>query len=402
MLDKKKDEVQQKALTAWIKAGKVGTAEIATGIGKTFLALHALYTMPKHDGKLHLFLAETIDRERDLKQDILLYNQIFKRDVFYDYNLEFHCYQTVFRWTGFNFGLIIADEIHDSLSEAYSMFYKHNTYDAILGLSAKIDRSTRYVIDNIVITKGELLDKVAPIIFKYSLKDGLQEGLSRRLNIHIIFHKLDDKLKTVKAGSIKKPFYQTEKASYEYWNSQHVLAWHELNQDEKERKIRMTSHKRSRLLFELPSKVEAVKKILTKITGPTILFGNSIHSLKKVTPNVITSKLKQEENDKIRDNFEKGIIWLIGAFKKLKQGANLSNLDNVILMSYYSTEKDIIQRLGRLRMNEDKNGEVFILLTKDTQEEIWFRKMMIGTDHYNKTYYEDINEFLEKYEYRSQ
>jgi len=399
MLDKKKDKVQKAALNEWIKYGKVGTAEISTGIGKTFLALHALYTMPRNDGKLHLFLAETVDRERDLLKDILLYNQIFKRDVFYDYNLDFHCYQTVFKWTGFHFGLVIADECHDSLSEAYSLFYKHNTYDALLGLSAKIDRSTKYTIDGVIITKGELLDKIMPIIFTYSLEDGLNDGLSRKLNIHIIFHELDDVVKNVKAGSLKKPFYQTEQASYNYWNNQHVLAWHELNQEEKERKIRLTSYRRSRLLFELPSKVRVVNKILTKIIGPTLLFGNSINALKQVTPNVITSKLKQEENDEIRNNFEKGIIWLIGSFKKLKQGANLTKLDNIILMSYYSTEKDIIQRFGRLRTNEDKDGNVFIILTKNTQEEIWFNKMMRGTDKYNKIYYENINEFLETYEY---
>ena len=104
-----KDKVQKEALDSWIKSNKTGTAEIITGLGKTFLALNALYTMPRND-QLHLFLAEAIDRQTDLIKDIVKYNKIFNRDVLNDYNLQFQCYQTVYRWKNKEFGLVIADE----------------------------------------------------------------------------------------------------------------------------------------------------------------------------------------------------------------------------------------------------------------------------------------------------
>tara|TARA_R110000851_G_scaffold315229_2_gene477552 strand:- start:4146 stop:4385 length:240 start_codon:yes stop_codon:yes gene_type:complete len=77
--------------------GKKGTCQIITGLGKTFISLHALYTMPKGDDKIHLFLAEQKDRVKDLREDILKYNKLFNRDVLNDYNLQFQCYQTVYK-----------------------------------------------------------------------------------------------------------------------------------------------------------------------------------------------------------------------------------------------------------------------------------------------------------------
>lgn len=103
------DKIQKESIEAWLKSNKKGTLELITGLGKTFCSLHALYTMPKDD-KLHLFLAEQVDRQTDLIKDIVKYNKIFNRDVLNDYNLQFQCYQTTYRWKDREFGLVIADE----------------------------------------------------------------------------------------------------------------------------------------------------------------------------------------------------------------------------------------------------------------------------------------------------
>ena len=95
--------------------------------------------------------------------------------------------------------------------------------------------------------------------------------------------------------------------------------------------------------------------------------------------------------------FEKNKVNVIGSFKKLKQGANLDGLDNCIIMSYYSTEKDIVQRMGRLRDN-GKIGNIFILLTIATQEETWFNKMFENLDNIEMVYCPDVKCALKQYE----
>tara|TARA_R110000772_G_scaffold54130_1_gene123517 strand:- start:39876 stop:41075 length:1200 start_codon:yes stop_codon:yes gene_type:complete len=391
--DEQKDKVQQEALKAWLHAKKKGSAEIITGLGKTFISLHALYTMPRNDD-IHLFAAEQTDRKKDLLDDIAKYNKIFNRNVLKDYNLQFACYQTIYRWKNRKFGLVIADEIHDSLSPAYSQFYFNNRYRAIIGLSATLKNNITYNLENDeIITKKELLNKVAPVCYTYTVDDGQADGTSRELDVYIIKHKLDNVVNSIKAGNAKKRFFQTEYAAYTYWDKEHKRSWFINDEELKQLKIRITSHKRSTILYNLESKINVVKKILSKLTTKTIIFGNSIDSLTKITPNVVSSKNSNEVNERIRDAFEKDKIKIIGSFKKLKQGANLSGLDNCIIMSYYSTDKDLIQRIGRLR-NNGEVGNVFILVTIGTQEEVWLNKMFESINNLNIIHCEDVDECL--------
>lgn len=388
--NQKKNKIQQEALSFWVKAGKVGTCEIATGIGKTILALHALYTMPKD--KLHLFLAETTSRKKDFIDDCNTYSKLFGKNPLKDYNIEFYCYQTVYKYKNKEFGLVIADEIHDSLTPSYSKFYFNNKYDALIGLSATVNRDTQYND----FSKGDLLDKVAPVCYTYNLTTAQAEGTSRKLKVFVITHRLEDSKKTIVAGSKKKPFLQSEKAAYDYWDKEHKKSWFISDEETKKLRIRITSHKRSNILYTLPSKIPVVKKLLSGLKGKSIIFGNSLNSLHQITPNVLSSRQSDKRNDRIREDFDKNRITSIGSFKKLKQGANLKDLDNCIMMSYYSTEKDIIQRMGRLRQN-NKLGFVFILLTVGTQEEVWYNKMTENLTEVEQIYCPDVDFALKQY-----
>lgn len=396
MKNKDQNDIQKEALESWIKCKKFGSLSLATGTGKTIASLHCLYTMPKDDKK-HLFIAEVVDRKKDLLDDIEKFNKLFNVNVLEDYNLEFSTYQSMYKKEWLEYGLIIADEIHFALSPEYSKFFFNNTYDAIVGLSATIDRNTQYEVDGKRFTKGDLLDKIAPVCFTYTLAQAKDDGVGRQLNVYIIQQDLDSTNKTIKAGNAKKPFFQTEKSAYEFWDKEHKRSWFIEDKEVKEFKIRITSTKRSNLLFNLPSKVELTKQLLEHIKGKTILFGNSLDSLLKVTPNTVSSRYSEDKNKAIREAFDKGKINLIGSFKKLLQGANLKELDNCVLMSYYSTEKDAIQRWGRLRRNGNKVGSVFILLTNNTQEEIWLSKMLANLTDFNMIYCKNLQECLDLY-----
>ena len=391
----KKDVVQKEALKAWKDNNQQGTIEVITGLGKTFISLHALYERPKNDD-MHLFLAETTSRSKDLLNDIKKYNTIFKKDVLNDYNLQFHCYQEVYKWEKRKFGLVIADEIHESLTPTYSKFYFNNKYDAIIGLSATIKTSIEYEIDGEKVTKGMLLDKIAPICFKYSIDQGQKDSTSRKLNIYVLYHRLDDKTKNVEAGSKNKRFFQTEKASYNYINKQFKSSYWIKEEGLKAAMLRVWSTKRSNSLYKLVSKINVVKNVINMISGKSIVFGNNIDSLLQVTPNVVSSRNTKQKNNYIRDQFDKNKINVIGSFKKLQQGANLDDLDNCIIMSYYSTEGKFIQEIGRLRDN-DKIGNVFILVTLETKEEDWFNKMTENASEFNYIHCKDFKHLQKEY-----
>jgi superfamily II DNA or RNA helicase len=416
-LNERKSAIQDEAVLKWSTNNKIGTAEIITGLGKTFLALKALYTMPKHDlDTVHLFLAEQRDREVDFLKDVAKFNEIFKRDVFKDYNVQFHCYQTVRNWKDYKLGLVICDEIHDSMSIENYKFYLNNEYKAILGLTALFKGDLIYWVPENhdlhksfgkgSVSKQEMLDKIAPIVYKYNTNQGQKEGTSRKLNIYKINMELDNKSKTIQAGSKEKPFYQTEAAAYSYiekkYNeisqmTQSLLEDFYKFQERKNLQLYKIINKRCKILYELTSKVVAVKVMLSIIDGKTVIFGNSLDKLLSITKNVVSSKNSEQENNSIRKSFDEGSIKVIGSFKKLIQGANLKEVDNCIIMSYYSTEVKFIQMIGRLRQNANKEGNVFILITKGTQEEIWANKMLENSTEYNIIECEGTADAMSKY-----
>jgi superfamily II DNA or RNA helicase len=396
MLNELKDKIQREAVRAWVEKHKKGTLELSTGTGKTIAALHCLYTMPRND-KVNVFLAETTEREKDLLNDILLYNKLFDVDVLKDYSLVFKCYQTVYKYEDYDLGLVIADEIHMALSPQYSQFFYNNKYDAIVGLSATVDRKTSYDVNGVIFTKGQLLDEIAPVCYTYTINQAKKDGVGRCLDVYVIYQELDMVNKNIPAGNAKKRFFQTEYDAYSYWDKEHKKSWFIEDQETKDMKIRVTSNKRSYVLFNLESKIKTIQELLRNIRGKTILFGNSLDALLKVTPDVVSSRKSDDQNNAIRDSFDSGKIKTIGSFKKLRQGANLTDLDNAIIMSYYSSEVHAIQQWGRLRKNGEKSGSIFILLTKNTQEEVWFAKMIENMSDFNIIYCKDLGDCLIKY-----
>lgn len=400
-INQRKDQVQNECLTKWITSDKTGTAEIITGAGKTFLGLKALYTMSKHTDVTHVFLAEQKDREIDLEADIIKFNKLNNCDVHRDYDLKFACYQTVRNWSGYKLGLVIADEIHDSMTPENYKFYINNSFNSIIGLTAKFDGKLQYAIKNNetlksffgenIVSKLDMLNKVAPVIFKYNTDQGQSEGTSRLLNIYIVESNIDVNNKNVESGNATSRFWQSEEGAMKYANKNVNMALalqpfpnedYYVYEERRNLAIFKASLKRCSLIYDLPTKIATAEKLLKTILGKTIVFSNSLKAVKKVTPHVVASSNSDTENAVNRTMFDEDDIKVIGSFKKLKQGANLERADNVILMSYYSTEIDFIQRIGRLRQNKNLVGNVFVLVTKDTQEEVWLSKMMASSTNY--------------------
>lgn len=395
MLDSKRDTIQNAAVKAWEEAGRKGTLNLSTGIGKTFCFIKSTRFLPK--GSNILFLAETSQREFDLEKDIKFFKKLFKYDLKKEHKLTFMCYQSAYKLNATEWDLVCADEIHSSLTPQYVQFYKNNTYKYMLGLSATVDRSTKYLDeDGNEVSKGLWVDTIAPVCFKYNLNQAVEDGTTKKLRIFIVSHHLDAEKKIVPAGSKAKPFLTTEKAAYDYWDAEFKRALFLPDGTAKTFKIRNTSAARAKVLYTLFSKVEAVNKLLAVLKGKTLIFGNSIDTLLTVTTNVISSKNKDAENEKLRNDFDKGKIKTIGSFKMLKQGANLKDLDNTILMSYYSKELDMIQAIGRQRVT-DSTGNIFIYVTIGTQEMKWYKKAMENINNYEEIHCYSTDDCIQKY-----
>lgn len=394
MIDQKRNEIQDAAVNTWYETGCKGTCNMSTGTGKTFTFFKAILKTCQVGNSI-LFLAETRQREIDLFVDLEKFEQLFKVNL-RQYNIQFDCYQSAYKWKDTKWDLVCADEIHSGLSPVYSQFFLNNQIDKLIGLSATVDRTTKYEENGVEYTKGDLLDKIAPVVFKYTLDQAVKDGASKKLNIFIIEHRLDTTEKSIKAGTKDKPFMTTEQAAYDYWDAEFKRALFLPDGPAKTFRIRNTSAARAKILYNLPSKINLVKSLISKLHGKSILFGNSIEALESITPNVIHGKKSELQNAKLRSDFDSNTINLIASFKMLKQGANLKDLDNTIIMSYYSKELDLIQQLGRQRVT-DHIGNVFIILTLGTQEVKWLDKAMSNITQYNIIRCNNVDQTIQKY-----
>lgn len=394
-----RDDIQQQALKAILESrdeyGRCRcTVEAITGIGKTFISL---LTIKELQPKTVLFLAETEVREKGIRDDIDKFLEVFKYDIYKNCKITFMCYQSAYKKVGTYYDMVIADEIHDSLSEQYFKYYENNKYSHLLGLSATIDKRTIFkYLDGTEYTKIELLNKIAPICFTYTIKQGQEDGTSRKLCISVIEQELDSRVKNIpvtykdKKG-IQQTFYQCEKEYYDYCHKRYMQSMYSDSDFLK----RYWQNKRNTIIYNLPTKTQAVITLLTACDfQKTIVFGNSILELNKICPTV-SSKNRKETNAQLISDFNQGKLNTIGSFKMLKQGINLNDLNNVIFHSYYSVEKDFLQRSGRLR-NKNVHGNVIIFVTKGTQEEQWLAKIKESVSLEFQTY-KGLTEFIKDY-----
>src|ERR1017187_71657 len=198
-----KSIIQQKALDSWKLNKGIGTCEIATGVGKTKIALDAILAV-----KDRLY---TDDPNKVLKCLIIVPTEVIRDEVFptefekwnmleiMTNNCEISCIQTVYKYVDKYYDLIIVDEIHRVLPKEkdeyeYYKFFEQNKFRYILGLSATIDKEQ---ISN--------LNKIAPVCFKYSLQEALNDGIISEFKIYNIEVLLTEEEK-VKLSKIQKSY----------------------------------------------------------------------------------------------------------------------------------------------------------------------------------------------------
>lgn len=267
------------------------------------------------------------------------------------------CYQTAHKLTldtifgNNNPTIVILDEIHDSLSPVYFNFAKNNllgTNIPRLGLTATVDRKTVYEINTEEVKKLDLLNSFCPIVYSYTVKQGQEDETSRKVNLFVVQNKLDNYNRNITTGTKNQRWTTTELTQYQYYDKEFKKSLFLPSQNKsREFLIRAAASRRAKLLYELPSKIKLCQEMLSFLLGRTLIFGNSLNSLNDITSNVISSKNSEIENNHILEQFQKNKISVIGSFKMLEQGANLNNLTNIILHSYYGREKSFIQRLGK-------------------------------------------------------
>jgi superfamily II DNA or RNA helicase len=399
-----KNAIQTQVHTMWVGAGSIGTICAATGFGKSRLAVMEVQRLAAEgllQNKDEVLLVTPTTKLRDEN-----WPNEFKdwgaEDLFKDH-VKAICFASLKNELGNNkqYKFIILDEIHritqmnaaafeETGEDVLTSFSAEVMCDKVLGLTATVPDPDRDPV------KARIIAQIAPVIFTYSLDQAVKDGMVADYEIRVIEATLNNRDKTISAGTKAKPFMTTEAKQYEYLEKQ-IKRWRILENNTsnpmeaaKYAKLCIIAQgNRNRFLYNCQTKTDLGARIIKHATGDkrTLVFCGSIEQCDKLLgEKVFHSKVK----DVAYKAFNSKEINILGVVNAANEGINFVDLDQLYILQLDSNERNLVQRIGRsLRVREGHKARIYILVVKDTADERWYEKVIADFDKSKISYYSD-------------
>lgn len=400
VLDETKAAIQEAAGNAWALAGRRGTIVGGTGVGKSKIAINELMG---YNGKIHALIVTPTRPMRDETWPAEM-KKWGVSDMLERSDIKIICYASLSREKGRHYTHVILDEIHwlTELNAGFfrsaqtgdnegsvgllSQFFATNVADAVMGLTATEPDPKRDP------DKALIIDQIAPVCFRYSLDQGVEDGVIRDYEIRVIMMLLDRVNKNVKGGTKIKPFMTTEAAQYDYLsrsiNKFRMLA---ANNPKLEKMVMFQTLARTRFIYNLPSKTALAKRVIAKEAPGkrTLVFCGSIAQCDALFGNAV---YHSKSGKTVLDEFMNKTRDLMGCVNALNEGMNIDELEQEIIIQISSNERHLVQRAGRaLRIGLDCKGIIYILCVQGTVDESWLKKSLAGFDENRIVYLSSLN-----------
>ena len=393
---KAKDLVQRESLNAWAKRKCKGTLQLCTGAGKTYAAIRAIewvFSLNPEANVLIICPTEII-------RDDTFPNEFkkWKKGKLLE-KVDIKCIQTVYKWEDKHYDLVVADEIHNYIPESndyssklyeYHKFFERNTYDRILGLSAWIPDKKRVVIR-----------KVAPVAYTLTTDKGVELGVISpyiEYNVPVKLNEMEQKA----YNKIQQAYFSLEKRlggpGTSFSNARDLMKKigdipaKDRSRDDKIKyqlalQFWKVMNKRKKMLYELPSKLKAVRELIDKLKiDKSVIFSQATIFADHICvgrDDIISYHSKVKDREGAMKKFKDGRTKIshLSTCLAVNEGMDLPKLPVIIIASRTSGAKAHIQRRGRcLRFEENKTSYVFNLFVANSQDEKWLRSSQSTTD----------------------
>ena len=387
------------------------TLVLSTGFGKSKVTIDILKM--KMPVKVLILVNSTELRDFSWKDEFTK----FDMEDFFIQRVELYTYQAAYKWKPKNVDLsevfIVADEADFAADvPAFSKFF-YNYHDCkILALTGFITGS-----------KLEWFHKHLPILVRYSSEQAQADSVLNKMEFIFVKYDLsrnpqDIKIDYKKAG-VAKHFHQSENNAYIYAQKQFQIMVgrkaklendfkigivdfeeYEVNSKRLNYSIKRFSSDRSNVLLNSIASADMAKKLLSFIladdNNKALVFSKrTSQSLKICGPDRTYNGTTSAKELRIRmDQFNSGLIRVLGVCDKVNRGANINRLNVAILETFYGSDTKAAQRFGRLmRLMPDEIATVYVLLpfylkpdkdgvfqSKETQQCSWARNMLRSTN----------------------
>ena len=365
-----REKIQKEALDAVLVNGGSGVLCLATGAGKSKIAIDyakLFYESMKKNFRCLLVVPTEKLRDENWKDEF----DKWKGKVIYRVNVERTCYASLNKLKHKEYDLVILDELQ-RITENNVKFFKQNTVHNILGLTATYPKDE--------IKQLLLKDLGLNIVYSLSLDNAIEQGIVAPYKIKVVELFLDDKEKYIKAGSQTKSFMTTEYGQYQYMSN--VI-----------QKIMYSGKpapkwlflKRMQMIYNLKSKTEIAKKIIANLPEDdrTLIFCGSIDQANQLCEHQFHSKT----DDTAFKAFCEEKINKLSCVNALNEGHNIPNVDSAVIVQLNSQELNTVQRIGRcIRYRPGHEAIIYILCVIQTQDEKWVAKALDSFDKDNIEY----------------
>jgi len=350
-----KSKLQYEATVAFKEAGGFGSVIVATGGGKSKIAVDLCRELINRLPTASILLAVPTD---NLKENWMIE---FLKWGFTEAEVEKHirmeCYVYLPKIKDEVIDFMIMDEGHN-ITPNNAEIFKQNLIRSCLLLTATEPNN---VIKNALIQNHKLTP-----VYKLSLDQAVSLGIVAPFDIVVVNTKLNVTDKTIKGGNKAKPFYQSEASAYAYLSRMTMV-----------RPSKMTYINRYRFFCALPSKTDAANMLLEHVIPKdlkTLIFCGSIDQAHAVCENSFHSKNKKDD---YLNAFKKNEINRLSCVEAINEGQDIDDLDCALILQMNSNELDITQRIGRtIRFRPNHRGTIIVLCVGGTVDESWAKTAM--------------------------
>lgn len=377
-----KSLVQDHAYRAWKLAGKRGTVQAATGVGKTRIALRALHEELLLNPQALCYIVVPTETLRDTDWPAEMVEAGYG-DMVDNPNIIRICWASLDKEQPYmDVDLMVLDEIHHMTPLNCGIFSRLEIkIFSIMGLTATLPSMKGQETDK---DKRIIIDGIAPSIYKVTVEQAIRLTLVSDFKVTVLLFDLDDKVKYIIAGSKAKPFKTTEASQYAYLTKTLGRAMYSKFEGLKFQAIQ----KRTEFIRNAKSKEQLAREVMESIlpNKRTLIFCGSIEQSNELCgDNVYNS----QTNDSKLTAFCEGKIDYLGVVDALNEGKNVPLLDQALVIQLTSKELAIIQRIGRtIRFRQGHVGSIIVLVAKNTADEKWYRKAFENFDQSRiKEYY---------------
>ncbi|NCD06232.1 MAG: hypothetical protein EOL97_08940 [Spirochaetia bacterium] len=348
---KTRDEILQEALEVTCSNYRC-TIAATMGIGKTLLGLLTMEKELQKNGNSHFLVVipklvlKNTWKEESIKHKL---EHVFKY-------VSFTTYRSLSK-IELDYDIIVLDECHNLLySHDANLSKFKNKIIGLTGTPPKVPKSE----------KGIMVNAYCPVKYSYITDEAIEDNILNDYKIYIHSIDLEDKEKTVEISTKKGTFTNTERNTYNYWCRR--IEESEMTMNFK--RLQIDRIMRMKALQTFKSKENYARILVTKINEKCLIFANTKEQADRLCS---VSYYSGNPNNKINlENFITGKEKILSSVQQLKEGVNIPNLKNIIILHSYSNERQFSQKLGRiLRLAKDEVASVHLLMYKNTVDEEW-------------------------------